>query len=238
MLKNTGLIRRLKRDVLTELPEKRRSIIHVRGDKCKDIAALFREWDEINRSIKQLPLEEAREASFRRQTLVSELFRLSCKAKINVVKKIIQDIIDQNIPFIVFCYHKVMMHALAEILPDAIFINGDTPMEKRQEMVDEFQRGEKTQALLSMLAAGTGITLTSCSTIIFAELYFVPGVLLQAEDRCHRIGQKNTVDVRYIVAENTLDPRVHEKVLRKIDTLDACIDGRNDRNMSFYECNF
>ena len=89
-----------------------------------------------------------------------------------------------------------------------------------------------------MLAAGTGLTLTACSTIIFAELYFVPGVLLQAEDRCHRIGQANTVDVRYIVAKNTLDPRVHENVIRKIDTLDACIDGRSDRNMNFYECTF
>ena len=93
-------------------------------------------------------------------------------------------------------------------------------------------------AILSMLAAGTGLTLTACSTILFAETYFVPGVLLQAEDRCHRIGQKDVVDVRYIIAEHTLDSRVHKKVLRKIDTLDACVDGRSDRDMSFYESKF
>ena len=238
LLKNTGMVRRLKRDVLKDLPEKIRSIIHVEGKRSPEIISLFDEWKEINQTIKSLPLEEAREASFKRQTLVSELFRLTCTAKIPIVKKVILDILDQNIPFIVFCYHKIMMNALREILPEAIFINGDTPMEKRQDMVNEFQSGNKTSAILSMLAAGTGLTLTACSTIIFAELYFVPGVLLQAEDRCHRIGQANTVDVRYIVAKNTLDPRVHENVIRKIDTLDACIDGRSDRNMNFYECTF
>lgn len=238
LLKNTGMIRRLKRDVLTQLPEKRRSILHVEGDRDPEIAALFEEWDGINRSIEKMDLEDARKASFRRQQIVSELFRKTCHAKIRVVKRVVLDVLHQGIPFIVFCYHKAMVSALLEAIPEAISITGDTPMEARQAMVDEFQRGEKTVAILSMLAAGTGLTLTACSTILFAETYFVPGVLLQAEDRCHRIGQKDVVDVRYIIAEHTLDSRVHKKVLRKIDTLDACVDGRSDRDMSFYESKF
>ena len=122
-----------------------------------------------------------------------------------------------------------MLDALEEALPNSIRIDGATPMDKRLELQDKFQNGEVDYAVLSMMAAGTGITLTRASTVVFAELWFVPGILLQAEDRAHRIGQENAVDVRYIIAAGTLDDHVYRKIQYKIRTVDRCVDNRQDR---------
>jgi SWI/SNF-related matrix-associated actin-dependent regulator 1 of chromatin subfamily A len=61
-------------------------------------------------------------------------------------------------------------------------------------------------ALLSLTAAGVGFTLTAASVVIFAELHWTPAVLLQAEDRTHRIGQRNSVNIHYLIGDKTLDP--------------------------------
>ena len=97
--------------------------------------------------------------------------------------------------------------------------------------VDQFQNGEVQVAVLSMLAAGTGITLTSASVVLFAELYFVPGVVLQCEDRVHRIGQENACDIRYIIAKGSLDEYIWKMLHYKLATLDTALDGRTDRIM-------
>jgi SWI/SNF-related matrix-associated actin-dependent regulator of chromatin subfamily A-like protein 1 len=67
--------------------------------------------------------------------------------------------------------------------------------------------------------------------MLFAELYFVPGTILQAEDRIHRISQRNTCDIRYLITENSLDTHIWKMLHYKIATLDNCLDGRNDRSM-------
>ena len=80
-----------------------------------------------------------------------------------------------------------------------------------------------------MLAAGTGITLTRATNIVFAELYFVPGVLMQAEDRAHRIGLEEPLTVTYVIANGSLDTHMFKRATSKLSVLDKCLDGRSDR---------
>ena len=84
-------------------------------------------------------------------------------------------------------------------------------------------------AILSLMAAGTGITLTRVSECVFGELYWVPGVMIQAEDRVHRISQTDNVTIKYLLGTDTLDTYVHPSLCKKLATLDSLVDKRTDR---------
>jgi len=109
-------------------------------------------------------------------------------------------------------------------------IDGSTPAHKRQENVDNFQTDNNIRiAILSIMAAGTGVTLTRVSECVFGELYWVPGVMIQAEDRVHRISQEKRVSIQYLLGTETLDTYVHPALCKKLATLDTVVDQRTDR---------
>jgi SWI/SNF-related matrix-associated actin-dependent regulator 1 of chromatin subfamily A len=81
------------------------------------------------------------------------------------------------------------------------------------------------------MAAGTGVTLTRVSECVFGELYWVPGVIIQAEDRVHRISQTARVDIRYLLGQDTLDTYVHPSLCKKLSILDNLVDKRADRTL-------
>jgi len=218
-LKTTSMIRRLKRDVL-DLPPKVRSRVDLETTGSAAMRKGMRRWKEIN-LMEPVPENLVLE----RQRIVSELFRETCRVKENAVRHYLRDL-PENV--IIFAYHKRMLDVVCDTL-NCIRIDGDVPMERRQTCLDLFVNGDVPYAALSISAAGTGLTITSCSTVVFAELYYVPGVLLQAEDRTHRIGQLKSVDVRYLCASNTLDDHIWKMVQRKLKITDSCLDGRTDR---------
>lgn len=231
------MIRRTKDSVLKDLPEKVRSEIYL-DVKAKDLKPLkpgMQEWKELNHSITKMEpcSNEIKRASFRRKCLISELFRLTSVAKTAIVCKVVNDLAESGVPFLVFCYHKELMTRLENTLGNYAYfrIDGNTPTAKRHEMVNEFQDGQYQVAILSLLAASTGITLTRASMVVFAEMYWTPGVMLQAEDRVHRIGQKNACDIKYLITRGTLDEYLFKKLNSKLSTLDNILDGRNDRSL-------
>ena len=233
LIQKTIMVRRLKRDVLTQLPKKHRSEIYlkIKRKHLKLLDPLFKKWFALNQQIKVLEpgSKEIQKAAFDRKVLITELYRKSSLAKVHAVKLIIKDMVDQGLRFIVFCFHKSFMDEIQQVLGSHIRIDGNTPVPKRQEYVDQFQNGEVQVALLSLLAASTGFTLTSTSLMVFGELYFVPGTMMQAEDRIHRIGQTQSCDIRYIIGEGTLDEYIFKMIVRKLDTLDSVLDCRDDR---------
>lgn len=87
--------------------------------------------------------------------------------------------------------------------------------------------------MLGITAAGVAITLTAASRAIFTELFWTPAALLQAEDRCHRIGQTAAVKIDYIVASNSVDDILWPLVEAKMRVLGEIVEGRTDVQMSF-----
>ena len=107
--------------------------------------------------------------------------------------------------FLFFAHHKVMLDAATELLlrRRRRHVRSTAPRRRdRQKLVDEFQNDEGTRvAVLSIKAAGMGLTLTAASLVVFGELSWTPGDIVQAEDRAHRIGQVNSVDVKFLCAK-------------------------------------
>merc|ERR1719322_1858836 len=90
----------------------------------------------------------------------------------------------------------------------------------RKECVDKFQTQDTIRvAVLSIMAANSGLTLTAAQLVLFAELFWNPGILTQAEDRAHRIGQTDSVIVRYLMATGTADDHLWTLISQKLDVL-------------------
>tara|TARA_B100000902_G_scaffold377511_1_gene409818 strand:- start:9771 stop:11117 length:1347 start_codon:yes stop_codon:yes gene_type:complete len=237
--RKTVMIRRVKRDVLTDLPPKLRTQIYLPTPygKSKKLKPFFEEWKDINKKIRTMvPCSaEIKKAGFRRKCIISKLFMMSAEAKISAVQQYIKDMVAQDINFIIFAYHMEFMDHICETLDslDTTYmrIDGSTPSKKRNENVEAFQNKQVKVAVLSLGAASTGLTLTACSTLIFSELYYVPGTILQAEDRIHRVSQKNQCDIRYLIAKDTLDEHIYKMLKFKLETLDKMLDGRADRTL-------
>lgn len=83
-------------------------------------------------------------------------------------------------------------------------------------------------AVLSITAAGVGITLTAASIVIFAELHWNPQLMKQAEDRAHRVGQKDSVEVKIIIARKTADDFIWRIINKKLEVLNAADLADND----------
>lgn len=236
VLRHGFMVRRLKRDVLTQLPPKTRHTVWLEIRNNTDVEAGFRKWKKLNDTLYKLPSgsEQQRLQMFERQKVISELFVTTSVVKCEAIVRWVLDALATGRSFIFFAYHQVVLNAVEEAVAAANYeymrIDGSTPAHKRQANVDAFQKDDTIRiAILSIMAAGTGVTLTRVSECVFGELYWVPGVMIQAEDRIHRISQKERCEIYYLLGTGTLDTYVHPALCKKLMTLDSLVDKRTDR---------
>ena len=119
-----------------------------------------------------------------------------------------------------------MINAIMEAFPDiSVRLDGRMNVTDRQRSVDRFQATGNNIRLFAgnIQAAGVGLTLTASSHAVFAELDWVPGNVSQAEDRLHRIGQRDSVLVQHLVLEGSLDCRMARSIIDKQDTIDEAV---------------
>ncbi|KAK4725828.1 hypothetical protein R3W88_030745 [Solanum pinnatisectum] len=234
LIKATVMIRRLKKDVLSELPQKRRQQVFLNlGEKeIRQVNVLFRELEVIKGKGKSAQSEEeANSLKFAEKSLISKIYIASAEAKIPAVLDYLGTMVEANCKFLIFAHHQSMIDSIHEYLlknkVGCIRIDGSTPSALRQDLVTDFQEKETIKAaVLSIRAGGVGLTLTAASTVIFAELSWTPGDLIQAEDRAHRIGQVSSVNVCYLLANDTVDDIIWDVVQSKLDNLGQMLDGQ------------
>ncbi|XP_048866570.1 SWI/SNF-related matrix-associated actin-dependent regulator of chromatin subfamily A-like protein 1 isoform X2 [Brienomyrus brachyistius] len=218
LLEESVMIRRLKSEVLSQLPAKQRKVVTVTTDgiSAHIKAALSTAAEELSKS--QRGKRQEKEA-------LLIYYSHTAEAKTQAVIEYMMDLLEcGREKFLVFAHHKLMLDSITKELGKKnityIRIDGATPSAERQALCHRFQFSEKKcVAVLSITAANMGITLHSASLVLFAELFWNPGVLIQAEDRVHRIGQTSSVDVHYLVAKGTADDYLWPMIQEKMNVL-------------------
>lgn len=243
-MRRSVLIRRLKSDVLTELPPKRRQVLEFEPKDARQhqlVAAERARFEEaIGHSIEGGITDEEFRSAFRSVKgdtdapgiSIGELSQLrhdTALAKVPTVVAHVCDLLDETPKVILFAHHRDVLTGLYEGLTQfgASILTGDTPIEERQRLVDSFQNDDSHRVFVaSILAAGVGLTLTAANHVVFAELDWVPGNLKQAEDRAHRIGSEGheSINVQYLVLEGSLDAYIANLVAEKIATIEQALD--------------
>ena len=117
---------------------------------------------------------------------------------------------------IVFGHLSEVLSEIKHRFPGCVSVTGKDSTADRQHSVDKFQNDPKTNLIVcSIAAAGVGITLTASSTVAFIEMGWHAAIMDQAEDRAHRIGQKNAVSCPYFIGKGTIDSWVYSIIEEK-----------------------
>jgi len=219
------MIRRRKAEVLLDLPPKRRQVIEIPVEDRRLRHQLALEASDYDRAALAHP--ERAEALMSELASMSRLRQEAGLAKVWPALEHLEAALEGDGKIVVFAHHRAVIESLRAGLADygALAITGDTPMRERQQIVDLFQMPESGCRVVvgQIQAAGVGITLTASSHVVFVELDWTPGNMAQAEDRCHRIGQKNSVLVQYLELEGSLDCRMAKSLVRKQTVIDKAL---------------
>lgn len=222
ILEHSIMLRRLKQQVLTQLPPKRRQQVSLHIDSRNFDSKSMDEHSNLLIHDSRLVLQS--------KEIYLKLWRDTALAKIKAIQQYLLDLMssESEKKILLFAHHIQVLDELEQSMQNQkigyIRIDGSTSGQERQRLCSKFQSSSHNDiriALLSITAAGVGLTLTSASIVIFGELFWNPGILMQAEDRAHRIGQTgDCVSVRYLLAKGTFDDKLWPLILKKLTILE------------------
>lgn len=230
------MIRRRKEDVLKQLPSKIRSVIPIPIENRKEYDAAVKDF--LGWLAKKSINKALRAAKSQSLVKLGYLKRMAGKLKLPLAMQWVDDFLangDQKI--VLFAVHKDIISTLQKrYKPICVAVDGSTANKNRQHAVRQFQGKDSCRVFIGNIkAAGVGLTLTAASTVAFLELDWVPGVHAQAEDRIHRIGQKETAQCVYLVAHDTIESKLCEVLQTKQKTLSAVLDGGKGDNLNVFD---
>ena len=231
------MIRRLKEDVLTELPAKSRRTIYIDmpGKYYQEYIAAENNLVETLQGLPSGKVSQEYEDS--RMWVLSKLNYLRHivgLSKAEEAEEIIKNFVDAGEKLVVFAHHHDVMDLMDEYLTkdkvNHVKVDGRTELTNRQTAIDTFQNDPKCMVFLASTAMGMGVTLTAASNALFVERQWTPGIEEQMEDRLHRIGQTNGVLIHYMQVEHSLDEKMDRLVENKRAVLNEVLDGEINRD--------
>jgi len=233
------ILRRLKSDVLKELPDKIETVHY---------STLSQEQKELYVGYLQKVRREAAESindsefSQNRMKILAGLTRLRqicChpsmfienyegeSGKLEQLLETVRSAQENGKRMLIFSQftsmHEIIIQRLNEEGIDYFYLNGQTSSQDRVKMSERFNNGEKSIFLISLKAGGTGLNLTGADTVILYDLWWNPAIEDQAAGRAHRLGQKNVVQVIRLVAEGTIEEKIYELQQKKRQLIDEVV---------------
>jgi len=238
LVKDKIMIRRKKKDVLKDLPDKIRTIIPLDITNRKTYNKAKRDFLYYLLTEKK-DFEKAESASKAEGlTKMAYLRKLIINGKMKYVLEWLDDFLEDNVDdkIVVFTLHRETLHQIFDKYKDiAVKIEGATSAIDRKKAVEKFQTDKNIRMFIGNIkSAGTGITLTASSSVCHVELDWLPTEHLQATDRCHRIGQKDTVNEYYLIAKDTIEEDIMELLSEKMDILNQVIDGKDVKDTNLF----
>lgn len=235
ILTTTCMIRRKKTQVLKDLPEKVRSYIPMELDNEEEYCKAesdFVQW------VKDTEGEAAAKRISQTEQIssIEALKQLAVRGKLKQAINWIEDFLQSDKKLVVFATHHFVIDALMTEFPNnSVRVDGRVSQSERQSAVDRFQNDEKIKLFIGNIeAAGVGITLTAASDVVFLELPWTPAKLEQAIDRLHRIGQKFSVTVYFLLAHHTIEEKIARLLDIKRKIVDGILDGKESDEDSLF----
>lgn len=235
-LQENCFFRREKKEVAKDLPEKQRQTIlcdittRREYNKAKNDFVAFLEEKGCT------DMEIARKMRGEIMVKMGELKRISALGKLNEVKEFVQEVIDSGEKLIVFCSLHAIVDEMLKEFPEAVTVTGRDNTERKQRNIDSFQNDPNVKLIVcNIKAAGVGITLTASSRVAFVEYPWTYADCVQAEDRAHRIGQKNNVMCTYFLGDKTIDEDLYKMIQEKRHVGNLITGATDQMEMNFVD---
>ena len=233
------VLRRNKKDVLYELPEKIEQTLYMHLSEEEEKLYLAN-LVQVNQSLQQkldvqklghidilAMLTRLRQLCQDSRLLYPEFQGPSSKLK--GCMELIHSLKDNHKKILLFSSFTSLLHLIEEQCQKEhvsyYLLDGSTPKEKRKKMVDKFQNDDTTLFLISLKAGGSGLNLTSAQAVIHYDPWWNMSAKNQATDRAHRIGQQETVQVFSLIMKNTIEEKIMELQMQKKNLADTFVEG-------------
>lgn len=216
------MLRRMKADVLKDLPPKRKIVVPLEVDpvEMKNYAQAsfeFFEWvkDHIDQGLAA-------------QKNIDRLKQLAYLMKRNSVLAWIEQYLESGNKLVVGTFHaNAINDIMAHFGKIAVMIDGGVTGKKRQDAVDAFQTKENIRLIVCQITTVPGLTLTAAPATCTVEFSWAPADHVQFEDRVHRIGQESdSVTAYYLIAPNTIEEEIMAMVNNKFGVINRILDGK------------
>ncbi len=233
------IMRRMKKDVLTELPEKIETTLTCKMTEVQRniyLAILAQVRDEIELNIEQKGFERSQ---IQILSALTRLRQICChpstflddyvggSGKLDLLEEIMDSSLDAGHRILLFSQFTSMLDIIERLFKKKgisyFYLSGQTPAAERATMVTKFNGGESQVFLLSLKAGGTGLTLTGADTVIHYDPWWNPAVEDQATDRAYRIGQEKVVQVFKLITRNTIEEKIIKLQEKKKEMIDMVI---------------
>jgi SNF2 family DNA or RNA helicase len=236
------ILRRMKKDVLTELPDKYETKMLTdlsEGQKLVYLSYLENIRSELHSEIEENGVERSR---IKILAALTRLRQICChpstflenyqggSGKLELLMEIIPEAIANDHRILVFSQFTSMLRIIEGELKDLdipyFYLEGSTATQDRNDYVKRFNQGEGKVFLISLKAGGTGLNLTGADTVIHYDPWWNPAVEDQATDRAYRIGQQNKVHVMKLITKGTIEEKIFKLQRKKKELSDSIISSK------------
>jgi len=235
------MIRREKKDVLKDLPPKRREFKFIgipnKIIRMHEVAEIGLQKAVKDYRVRGLSTEERSERRMLAITALNYLRQVVGMVKAEQTLEIVRPTLETGNKIVIFGHHRAVLDKLEEDITEAgytnVRIDGQVRGNKRQSLIDEFQNNPNCKVMIaSILAVGMGVDFTSASNVFIVERQWTPAYEEQGEDRVWRLGQEKEVTVWYLVTANTIDDKMNSLIEHKRDMLSRIVDGKTPNEES------